>query len=80
MENLDCRCSYAYFCPEDNQWEPEHTCEPCQIKYDQHMQQEDEYNCAIAQLSTKFIVKPLRIKTYTMNYIDADAWSDDLPF
>lgn len=67
MEKInECTCTSAYYCPDENQWEPSHTCMNCRLEeyaYYQECMEEDSN-------------KP--VSTPSVETVDEDY--DDLPF
>ena len=65
MEKInECTCTPAYYLPDENQWEPSHTCMNCRLEEEAYYQEVEEKN----------IIWPISSSVGT---VEVD---DDLPF
>ncbi len=45
MEKInECTCTPAYYLPDENQWEPSHTCMNCRLEEEAYYQELEEKN------------------------------------
>ncbi len=66
MEKInECTCTPAYYLPDENQWEPSHTCMNCRLEEEAYYQELEEKNT----------IWP--ISSSSVETVEVD---DDLPF
>ena len=66
MEKInECTCTPAYYCADENQWEPSHTCMNCRLDEEAYYQ----------ELHEKESIMP--VSSSTTETVEVD---DDLPF
>jgi hypothetical protein len=66
MEKInECTCTPAYYLPDENQWEPSHTCMNCRLEEEAYYQERRENTT---------VLFPISLAVVTENY------DDDLPF